>query len=45
MHLMFAIIIFTGRVSLTKIGFMPKLGKIITLTETVRLYQLYIHSG
>jgi hypothetical protein len=36
---MFAIIIFTGRVPLTKIGFMPRLGKIITPTEIVRLRQ------
>ena len=28
-----------------KIGFMPRLGKIITPTEIVRLRQLYIHSG
>jgi hypothetical protein len=37
MHLMFAIIIFTGQVPLTKIGFVPRLGKIIKKKQILGL--------
>ena len=35
---MFAITIFTGRVPFKKTGIMPRLGKIISLTETPTIY-------